>query len=123
MPHLQAGREHHQHDLGHRLPGQPAAARLRPTKGAIVAFTRSLSQALAEDGIRVNARGARADLDAADPSLFRRREGRKTSVRRPDEPPGATPRSGVRYVFLASEDASYISGQVIHPNGGTVVNG
>ncbi len=91
------------------------------TKGAIVSFTRSLSQALESDGIRVNAVAPgpiwtpliHASFDAERVS----KHGASTPMERPGQPNEVAP----CYVFLASEEASYISGQVLHPNGGNVV--
>ena len=74
-------------------------------------------------GIRVNARGAGADLDAADPGVLRRRRrSRSIGASAPMERAGQPNEVAPCYVFLASEDASYITGQVLHPNGGSVVN-
>lgn len=92
------------------------------TKGAIVAFTRSLSQSLAKKGIRVNevAPGPiwtpliPASFDADRVSHF----GADTPLGRPGQPNEVAP----CYVFLASEDASYMTGQVLHPNGCIIVN-
>ena len=93
------------------------------TKGAIVAFTRSLSQSLAEQGIRVNAVAPGPIWTPLIPSTFDRERvaehGQKTPLKRPGQPAEVAP----SYVFLASDDSSYITGQVLHPNGGDVVNG
>jgi NAD(P)-dependent dehydrogenase (short-subunit alcohol dehydrogenase family) len=92
------------------------------TKGAIVAFTRSLSQALAEKGIRVNAVAPGPIWTPLIPSTFTPEQvakfGKDVPLKRPGEPAEVAP----SYVFLASDDASYMTGQVLHPNGGTVVN-
>jgi NAD(P)-dependent dehydrogenase (short-subunit alcohol dehydrogenase family) len=92
------------------------------TKGAIVAFTRSLSQALAEKGIRVNAVAPGPIWTPLIPSTFTPEQvakfGKDVPLKRPGEPEEVAP----SYVFLASEDASYMTGQVLHPNGGTVIN-
>jgi NAD(P)-dependent dehydrogenase (short-subunit alcohol dehydrogenase family) len=89
------------------------------TKGAIVAFTRSLSAALLKDrGIRVNGVAPGpiwtplipASFDAAHVEEF----GSDTPMGRAGQPAEVAP----CYVFLASDDASYMSGQVLHPNGG-----
>jgi NAD(P)-dependent dehydrogenase (short-subunit alcohol dehydrogenase family) len=91
------------------------------TKGAIVAFTRSLSEALIEEGIRVNAVAPGPIWTPLIPASFEAervaRHGASAPMKRPGQPNEVAP----CYVFLASEDASYISGQVLHPNGGNVV--
>lgn len=93
------------------------------TKGAIVAFTRSLSQSLVEKGIRVNAVAPGPIWTPLIPSTFPEDKvasfGKQVPMKRPGQPEELAP----SYVFLASDDSSYISGQVIHPNGGEVVNG
>jgi NAD(P)-dependent dehydrogenase (short-subunit alcohol dehydrogenase family) len=92
------------------------------TKGAIVAFTRSLSQALADKAIRVNAVAPGPIWTPLIPSTFSPEQvakfGKDVPLKRPGEPEEVAP----SYVFLASDDASYMTGQVLHPNGGTVVN-
>ena len=91
------------------------------TKGAIVAFTRSLSEALAEKGIRVNAVAPGPIWTPLIPASFEpdrvAEHGSSTPMKRPGQPNEVAP----CYVFLASAEASYISGQVLHPNGGTIV--
>jgi NAD(P)-dependent dehydrogenase (short-subunit alcohol dehydrogenase family) len=93
------------------------------TKGAITAFTRSLSQALAEKKIRVNGVPPGPIWTPLIPSTFPAKEvatfGSEVSLGRPSQPEEIAP----SYVFLASDDSSYMTGQVLHPNGGTVVNG
>ncbi|MBV8938476.1 MAG: glucose 1-dehydrogenase [Alphaproteobacteria bacterium] len=93
------------------------------TKGAIVSFTRSLSQSLAERGIRVNAVAPGPIWTPLIPSSFSAEEverfGQNTPFKRPGQPDEVAP----SFIFLASDDASYMSGQVLHPNGGTIVNG
>ena len=82
LQHMQQGARDHQHDLGHRLSGQHRTLiDYAATKGAIVAFTRSLSQALVEQGHPRQRRRAGADLDAADPVDVLGREGRRASAR------------------------------------------
>lgn len=92
------------------------------TKGAITAFTRSLAQNVAEKGIRVNAVAPGPIWTPLIPSTFDEEKvktfGQDTPMKRPGQPSEVAP----CYVFLASEDASYITGQVLHPNGGTVIN-
>lgn len=94
------------------------------TKGAIVALTRSLALSLVEQGIRVNAVAPGPIWTPLIPASFSAQEvttfGRKTSqvpMMRAGQPCEVSP----CYVFLASEDASYMTGQVMHPNGGTIV--
>ncbi|MFN2508073.1 MAG: SDR family oxidoreductase [Chthoniobacterales bacterium] len=93
------------------------------TKGAEVAFTRSLSQALAEKKIRVNGVAPGPIWTPLIPSTFPGEKvetfGSDTPMKRAGQPEEVAP----SYVFLASDDGSYMTGQVLHPNGGTVVNG
>jgi NAD(P)-dependent dehydrogenase (short-subunit alcohol dehydrogenase family) len=94
------------------------------TKGAITAFTRSLSENLIEDGIRVNAVAPGPIWTPLNPfggSSPEKLEsfGEDTPMGRPGQPNEVAP----CFLFLACEDASYMSGQVLHPNGGTIVNG
>ena len=90
------------------------------TKGAITAFTRSLAKRLAKDGIRVNGVAPGPIWTPLIPSTFKniKNFGKKTPLGRAGQPSEVAP----AYVFLASEDASYITGQIIHPNGGEIVN-
>jgi len=91
------------------------------TKGAIVAFTRSLSEAIIERGIRVNAVAPGPIWTPLIPATFDAQHvkefGKNTPMKRPGQPNEVAP----AYVFLACEEASYITGQVIHVNGGTIV--
>jgi len=89
------------------------------TKGAIVAMTRSLSEALMEKGIRVNAVAPGPIWTPLIPASFDPEHVAKFGSSAPMERPGQPNEVAPCYVFLASEDASYISGQVLHPNGGT----
>jgi len=93
------------------------------TKGAIVAFVRSLSASLADRKIRVNGVAPGPIWTPLIPATFTAEEvakfGSDVPMKRAGEPSEVSP----CYVFLASEDASYMTGQIIHPNGGEIING
>lgn len=93
------------------------------TKGAITSFTRSLSQSLATQGIRVNGVAPGPIWTPLIPSTFDSEKvsqfGADTPFGRAGQPSELAP----AYVYLASEDSTYVSGQIIHVNGGYVVNG
>lgn len=93
------------------------------TKAAIVGFTRSLAQALTERKIRVNAVAPGPIWTPLIPATFPAEQvktfGSDVPMGRAGEPAEVAP----CFVFLASEDASYMTGQVLHPNGGEIVNG
>ena len=103
--------------------GNPQLIDYSSTKGAIIAFTRSLSQALAEKQIRVNAVAPGPIWTPLIPATFPpdkvKTFGADVPLGRPGQPEEVAP----CFVFLASEDSSYMTGQVLHPNGGSVVNG
>jgi NAD(P)-dependent dehydrogenase (short-subunit alcohol dehydrogenase family) len=93
------------------------------TKGAILTFTRSLAQNLAQKGIRVN---AVAPGPIWTPLIVGSFKGKKVAEFGSDVPMGRAGEPAEvapSYLFLASEDASYMTGQVLHPNGGEIVNG
>ncbi|MEH7224893.1 SDR family oxidoreductase [Bacillus sp. JJ1566] len=93
------------------------------TKGAVVSFTRSLSLQLIGKGIRVNGVAPGPIWTPLIPSTFTSDQvakfGSTTPMKRPGQPEEVAP----SYVFLASDDASYMSGQILHVNGGEIVNG
>ncbi|PKA64718.1 Glucose and ribitol dehydrogenase [Apostasia shenzhenica] len=94
------------------------------TKAAIVGFTRSLALQMVEKGIRVNAVAPGPGWTRLIPGSFSEvmvtEFGKAVPMRRAAQPTEIAP----SYVFLACrEDSSYITGQVIHPNGGEIVNG
>ena len=92
------------------------------TKGAIVAFTRSLSQALVEKGIRVNAIAPGPIWTPLIPASYDAKETAKHGSSAPMKRAGQPNEVAPYYVLLASDDGSYMSGQVLHPNGGTIVS-
>ena len=91
------------------------------TKGAIVAFTRSLAQMLVEKDIRVNAVAPGPIWTPLIPSTFAPEDVAKFGAKTPMGRPGQADEVAPSYVFLASADASYMTGQVLHPNGGEPV--
>lgn len=93
------------------------------TKGAIVTFTRSLSENLLDRNIRVNAVAPGPIWTPLIPASFDEDKVAKHGASAPMERAGQPNEVAPAYVFLASEEASYITGQVIHVNGGTIVNG
>jgi NAD(P)-dependent dehydrogenase (short-subunit alcohol dehydrogenase family) len=103
--------------------GSPQLLDYSSTKGAIVAFTRSLSKSLVTKGIRVNGVAPGPIWTPLIPSTFSEDKvesfGKQVPMQRAGQPEEIAP----SYVFLASDDASYMSGQILHPNGGDVVNG
>jgi NAD(P)-dependent dehydrogenase (short-subunit alcohol dehydrogenase family) len=103
--------------------GSPQLLDYSATKGAIVAFTRSLALSLVEKGIRVNGVAPGPIWTPLIPSTFPADQvegfGANVPMQRPGQPEEVAP----SYVFLASDDASYMAGQILHPNGGEVVNG
>ena len=93
------------------------------TKGAIVSFTRSLSANLVERNIRVNAVAPGPIWTPLIASTFSpdkvAKHGRDAPMKRAGEPAEIAP----CYLFLACDDSTYITGQVLHPNGGEIING
>jgi NAD(P)-dependent dehydrogenase (short-subunit alcohol dehydrogenase family) len=103
--------------------GSPKLLDYASTKGAIVAFTRSLAISLADKGIRVNGVAPGPIWTPLIPASFDKEKvakfGSDVPLKRAGQPEEVAP----SFVFLASDDASYFSGQVLHPNGGEVING
>lgn len=93
------------------------------TKGAIVSFVRSLSASLSEKGIRVNGVAPGPIWTPLIPATFTAEEVAKFGTDVPMKRTGQPVEVAPCYVFLASDDASYITGQILHPNGGEIVNG
>ncbi|HEY0732842.1 MAG TPA: SDR family oxidoreductase, partial [Chitinophagaceae bacterium] len=93
------------------------------TKGAIVTFTRSLAANLVKKGIRVNAVAPGPVWTPLIVSSFTKKKVAEFGSDAPMERAGEPAEIAPSYLFLASQDASYITGQVLHPNGGEIVNG
>lgn len=105
--------------------GSPKLLDYSSTKGAIVAFTRSLSLSLADQGIRVNAVAPGPTWTPLIPSSFPAAEvetfGTEIEKAIPLKRAGQPFEVAGSYVFLASDEAKFMSGQVLHPNGGQIV--
>ncbi|MCU0532611.1 MAG: SDR family oxidoreductase [Hydrococcus sp. Prado102] len=123
LPHLKEGSAIVNTTSVTAYQGNPQLLDYSSTKGAIVAFTRSLAKALVEKGIRVNGVAPGPIWTPLIPSTFPEEKvesfGAQVPMKRPGQPEEVAP----SYVFLASDDSSYFSGQILHPNGGVVVNG
>lgn len=102
--------------------GSPRLLDYSSSKGAIVAFTRSLSLILAKRGIRVNGVAPGPIWTPLIPSTFPSEQvqqfGHDTTMHRAGHPEEVAP----SYVFLAARDSSYMTGQILHPNGGEIIN-
>jgi NAD(P)-dependent dehydrogenase (short-subunit alcohol dehydrogenase family) len=123
MPHLGEGSAIVNTTSVTAYQGNPSLLDYSSTKGAIVAFTRSLSQQLVSKGIRVNAVAPGPIWTPLIPATMPEEKvaqfGKDVPMGRPGQPEEVAP----CYVFLVSDDSSYMAGQVLHPNGGNVVNG
>jgi NAD(P)-dependent dehydrogenase (short-subunit alcohol dehydrogenase family) len=103
--------------------GNPTLIDYSATKGAIVAFTRALSKSLIKRGIRVNGVAPGPIWTPLIPSTFPPDKVAEFGTNTPMGRAGQPEEVATCYVFLASDDSSYLAGQFLHPNGGRVVNG
>lgn len=103
--------------------GHPVLLDYSSTKGAIVAFTRSLALSLADRKILVNGVAPGPVWTPLIPASFPKEKVEEFGSSTPLKRAGQPVEIAHSYVFLASEGASYMTGQVLHPNGGTIVNG
>ncbi|QGZ31006.1 SDR family oxidoreductase [Stutzerimonas stutzeri] len=123
LPHLKEGAAIINTTSVTAYKGNPMLIDYSSTKGAIVGFTRALSMNLAERGIRVNGVAPGPIWTPLIPSTFDADKVAEFGANVPFKRPGQPDEVAPAYVYLASSDSSYVSGQVIHVNGGTVVNG
>ncbi len=102
--------------------GSPHLVDYSATKGAIVSFTRSLALQQAPHGIRVNGVAPGPVWTPLIPSTFSAEQvahfGENVPMKRPGQPDEISP----CYVFLACDESAYMTGQMLHPNGGEIVN-
>ncbi|WP_043310687.1 SDR family oxidoreductase [Pseudomonas sp. ML96] len=123
LPHLQSGATIVNTTSITAYKGNPMLLDYSSTKGAVTTFTRSLALNLVKRGIRVNAVAPGPIWTPLITSTFPAEKvatfGSETPMQRPGQPAEVAP----AFVYLASNDSSYVSGQVIHVNGGYVVNG
>lgn len=103
--------------------GNPLLVDYSSTKGAIVSFTRALAAQLAEKAIRVNGVAPGPIWTPLIPASFDEEQVAKFGTDTPLGRPGQPSEIGPAYVYLASEDSSYMTGQILHLNGGTPVGG
>jgi NAD(P)-dependent dehydrogenase (short-subunit alcohol dehydrogenase family) len=123
LPHLKEGAAIINTTSVTAYKGSPVQVDYAATKGAIVAFTRSMADLLVERGIRVNAVAPGPIwtplIPASYPPDKTAQHGQSVPMKRAGQPDEVAP----SYIFLASDDASYMTGQVLHPNGGSIING
>lgn len=122
IPHLKEGSTIINTTSINAYKGNASLLSYSTTKGAILAFTRSLSQSLIEKGIRVNGVAPGPIWTPFIPDAFPAEKVKGFGKQVPMQRPGQPVEVATSFVFLASEDSSYFTGQVLHPNGGAVVN-
>nr|WP_046225384.1 SDR family oxidoreductase [Paenibacillus dauci] len=123
MPHLHAGASIINTTSITAYRGEPVLLDYSSTKGAILSFTRALSMNLAEKGIRVNGVAPGPIWTPLIPASFDEEKVKEFGQSQPMKRPGQPEELAPAYVYLASSDSSYVSGQVIHVNGGEIING
>lgn len=124
LPHLKKGASIINTTSITAYKGEPLLIDYSATKGAVLTFTRSLSQSLISKGIRVNGVAPGPIWTPLIPSSFSAEQvetfGSDTS-KVPMNRAGQPFEVATSFVFLASDDSSYMSGQILHPNGGAIV--
>lgn len=122
IPHLSEGSSIINTTSINAYKGNASLLSYSTTKGAILAFTRSLSQSLLAKGIRVNGVAPGPIWTPFIPDAFPAEQVKGFGKQVPMKRPGQPVEVATSFVFLASDDSSYFAGQVLHPNGGVVVN-
>ena len=123
LPHLRKGAAIVNTTSVTAYKGSPQLLDYSSTRGAIVAFTRSLAEQLVERNIRVNGVAPGPIWTPLIPASFNAERVAKHGASAPMGRPGQPNEVAPCHLFLACEDSSYMSGQILHPNGGTIVNG
>ncbi|CAH0344442.1 SDR family oxidoreductase [Bacillus sp. CECT 9360] len=123
LPHMQKGSSIINTASITAYQGNPQLIDYSSTKGAIVSLTRALSNSIVKDGIRVNGVAPGPIWTPLIPSTFPEDQVAKFGTDSPMGRAGQPEELAPAYVYLGSDDSSYVSGQIIHVNGGSVVNG
>jgi len=123
LPHLKAGASIVNTTSVTAYRGSPTLLDYSATKGAIVSFTRALSGNLADKGIRVNAVAPGPIWTPLIPATFDADKVAEFGADQPMKRPGQPNEVAPCHLFLACDESSYLSGQVLHPNGGEIVGG
>lgn len=121
LPHLKSGASIINNASVNAFKGNKQLVDYTSTKGAIMGFTRSIALQLAEKGIRANAVAPGPIWTPLIPSTMHKDKeefGQEVPMKRAGQPAEVAP----SFVFLASDDSSYFTGQCLHPNGGVVIN-
>jgi NAD(P)-dependent dehydrogenase (short-subunit alcohol dehydrogenase family) len=118
LPHLKSGAAIVNTTSVTAYRGSPELLDYSATKGAIVAFTRSLAKKLVERGIRVNGVAPGPIWTPLIPSTFDAKHVASFGAQTPMKRPGQPNEVASCFLFLACDDGSYITGSVLHPNGG-----
>ncbi len=121
IPHLKEGSSIINTTSINAYKGNASLLSYSTTKGAILAFTRSLAQSLLKKGIRVNGVAPGPIWTPFIPDAMSAEQVEGFGGQVPMKRPGQPVEVATSFVFLASEDSSYFAGQVLHPNGGVVV--
>lgn len=121
LPHLKKGSAIINTTSVTAFRGQPKLIDYSATKGAMLAFTRALSASLVKQGIRVNAVAPGPIWTPLIPASFPEKDVEKFGQNAPMERPGQPDEVAPAYIYLASDDASYVSGQTLHVNGGEIL--